>query len=218
MNHVFTRDFDLELARENQEARRIARACHTPEELQAAVSAAKAEGFADGLVAGHADGLAAAATADDAQKVAALKALQPQITTLVEEADAHRAALEAQLLDFAVSVCEQVFPELLRHRAHDRALAQVRRALAVGLGSPTLQISLSADALTLLRPDLDSAIHEIGLQGRVEMRADTNLAAGDVRVTWDSGFLEYSFTSICDRILQALRAARPTAPTHYLEN
>lgn len=218
MNHVFTRDFDLELAHEDQEARRAARACHTPEELDAAVQAARAAAFADGMAAGHADGLAEAETANAARKVAALEGLQPQIQGLVQAADTHRAALEAQLLDFAMSVCEQVFPELLRHRAHDRALAQVRRALSVGLGSATLQITLSPDALELLRPDLEAAILETGLQGRVEMRADACLVAGDARVTWDSGFLEYSFTSICDRILHVLREARTAVPTHYLEH
>jgi flagellar assembly protein FliH len=217
MSLVFNRDFDLELAREDAQTRRDARARHTPEELAEAVSAAREAAFAEGRCAGHAEGLAQAAAADDARRAAILEALMPQMLSLVQAADTHRAALETQLLDFALSVCEQVFPELLKHRAHDRALAQVRRALSVGLGSATLQVSLSPEALRLLHEDLDISIAECGLQGRVEMRADPALADGDVRVTWDSGFLEYSYASICNRILRVLREARTAAPTHFLE-
>lgn len=217
MKLVFNRDFDLELAHEDRQARRDARACHTPEELAQAVEAARAAAFAEGRLAGHSDGLAEAAATDSARRAAALDALMPQIAALVEAADKHRAALEAQLLDFALSVCEQVFPELLRHRAHDRVLAQVRRALSVGLGSATLEVTLSPGALHLLRPDLEAAIHESGLQGRVDMRGDPDLIDGDVRVVWESGCLEYSFASISDRILRVLRDARSAVSTPLLE-
>lgn len=212
MTVIFDRDFDLELAHEDRQARRAARARHTPEELSEAVEAARAAGFMEGKCAGHAEGLAEAAVADGARRAAALEALGQQLPAMVRENDRHRAALEAQVLDFAITVCEQVFPELLRRRAHDRALAQVRRALTVGLGSMSLRVSLSSDALQLLHDDLDAAITQNGLQGRVELRADPALADGDARVDWDNGFLEYSFSSICDRILFALREARSAAP------
>lgn len=217
MKLVFHRDFDLELAQEDRQARRDAGACHTPEEMSEAIESARAAAFAEGRLAGHGDGLAEAAAADSARRAAALDALMPQIAALIEAADTHRAALEAQLLDFALSVCEQVFPELLRHRAHDRVLAQVRRALSVGLGSATLQVTLSPGALHLLLPDLEAAIQESGLEGRVDMRGDPDLIDGDVRVFWDSGCLEYSFTSISDRILRVLRDARSVVSTPLLE-
>lgn len=212
MSMIFDRDFDLELEREELQARRDARACHTPAELVDAVEAARAVAYFEGRRAGHAEGLADAAEADHARRAAALDALGPQIEALVQANDNHRQILEAQILDFALTVCEQVFPELLRHRAHDRALAQVRRALSLGLGSVSLRICLSPEALELLQDDLNAAIVQNGLQGRVEIHANEALADGEARVEWDSGFLEYSFSSICDRILCALRDARSAAP------
>jgi flagellar assembly protein FliH len=217
MSLVFNRDFDLELAHEDQQSRRDARARHTPEELTEAITAARAAAFAEGRTMGRFEGLAEAAAADEARRVAALAALMPQMTSLMLSADTHRAALEAQLLDFSLSVCEQVFPELLKHRAHDRALAQLRRALSIGLGSATLRIALSPEGLRLLREDLDTAITESGLLGRVELLSDPALADGDVCVRWDSGFLEYSYASICNRILRVLREARTATPSHFLE-
>lgn len=217
MSLVFNRNFDLELAREDQQTNRIARMCHTPEDLAEAVAEARIAAYAEGQSAGYAEGLSAAATSHQARCAATLDTLTPQIVSLIDAADTHRATLEAQLLDFAISVCEQVFPELLRRRAHERALAQLRRALSVGLGSATLKVALSPTAVALLRADLDRAITENGLQGRVEVCADPELCDGDVRVNWDSGTLEYSFATLCDRILNLLRDARTTLPTPLLE-
>ncbi|MGY6695951.1 MAG: FliH/SctL family protein [Roseinatronobacter sp.] len=217
MTVIFDRDFDLELAREDQSARRLMRARHTDEDLSDAVAAARDAAFQEGRALGHAEGVAEAATAQNARRAEALQALGPTITELVQANECHRAALEAQVLDFAITVCEQVFPELLRHRAHDRVLAQVRRALEVGLGSVSLRIFLSPEAVHLLREDLNSVILQSGLEGRVELRADPALCNGDARVDWDSGFLEYSFSSICDRILCALHEARSAAPTPIAE-
>ena len=217
MSLVFTRDFDLELAREDHEARRAAYLCHTAEDLARAVTAARLAAFDEGRQAGHAEGLAAAADADHARSAAAIETLVPQVTALIDAADTHRAVLETQLLDFAYAVCEQVFPELLRLRAHDRTLAQLRRALALGLGSASLRVSLPPEALRLLQGDLAEMITGAGLAGRVEMRADPALRPGDLRVDWDSGCLDYSFSAICDRILCALRDARDSTSAHLLE-
>lgn len=211
MTLIFDRDFDVELLREQWQARRETRFCHTAEDLAEAVAQARAEAYAMGRSAGHAEGMAEAEATVTAQRASALAALTPQIAALVHAQDSHRAALEAQVLAFALTVCEQVFPELLRLRAHDRALAQARRALSIGLGSVSLQVALSPAALILLRDDLTAAIHGQGLQGRVELRGDPALADGDVRVDWDSGYLEYSFSSICERILKSLRDARFTS-------
>lgn len=213
MTLIFDRDFDVELLREQWQARRETRFCHTAEDLAEAVAQARAEAYAEGRCAGNAEGMAEAEATVNGQRAAALIALTPQIAALVQAQESHRAALEAQVLAFALSVCEQVFPELLRRHAHARALAQVRRALSIGLGSVSLHLALSPAALILLRDELNAAISERGLQGRVELRDDPTLDDGDVRVDWDSGYLEYSFSSICERILTSLRDARFSCPT-----
>jgi flagellar assembly protein FliH len=218
MSLIFNRDFDLELALEQQEARGETRPRHSAEDLAAAVAAARAEGLAEGWRSGHIAGLSDAAALDAARRAAALEVLVPQVQSLMAATESHRVALEAQLMDFALSICEHVFPELLTRRAHDRALAQIRRALSLGLGSTTLRVSLSADALDLLRDDLEATIAALGLEGRVELLADAGLGAGDVHVGWDDGVLEYSFSTICERILAVLRAARSAAPTPCLEH
>lgn len=207
MSYIFDRDFDGELDHERQEAERRARACYTPEDLEAALADARAAAFAEGHAAGRAEGIAESRASSEALRSEALGALVPQLERLIGEADRHRAALEAQVLDFTLSVCEQVFPEVLS-RSRDRALDRVRKTIGLALGSACLRIMLSERALPLLRPQIEQAARDIGLKTRVELAAEPALSEGDVRVEWDNGFMEYSFAGVCDRILSALRQAR----------
>lgn len=207
MSYVFDRDFDRELDHERQEAERRARACYSPEDLEAALADARAAAFAEGHAAGRAEGIAESQASSEALRSEALGALAPQLERLIGEADRHRAALEAQVLDFTLSVCEQVFPEVLG-RSRDRALDRVKKTIGLALGSACLRIMLSERALPLLRPEIERAARDIGLQARVELATDPALSEGDVRMEWDNGFMEYSFAGICDRILSALRQAR----------
>jgi flagellar assembly protein FliH len=208
VSYVFDRDFDRELDHERQEAERRARACYTPEDLEAALADARAAAFAEGHAAGRAEGIAESRASSEALRAEALGALVPQLERLIGEGDRHRAALEAQVLDFTLSVCEQVFPEVLRSRSQDRALDRVKRTIGLALGSACLRIMLSERALPLLRPGIEQAARDIGLKARVELAADPALSEGEVRMEWDNGFMEYSFAGVCDRILSALRQAR----------
>lgn len=205
---VFQRDFDLEIAEEAAQAEHDARARYTEEELAEAIARAREEGREEGRAEGHAAGLAEARGTLAAQQSAALAVLGPKLDMLLGEAAAHRAALEAQVLDFTVSVCEKVFPELLHERARARTLAQIRRCLQFALGSSSLRVVLSPGALDELGPRLSGMCAEAGVTARLEMSADPDLAAGDARVEWDNGFLDYSLAAVCERILDALRESR----------
>ncbi|MGC9370117.1 MAG: hypothetical protein ACP5DX_11315 [Paracoccaceae bacterium] len=216
MSYIFDRDFDSELDRERQEAERLSRARYTTEDMEAALAQARAEAFRDGHGAGRAEGLAQARGDAEALRAEALGALGPQLERLIGAADRHRAALEVQVLDFTLSVCEQVFPEVLRGCSHDRALDRVKKTIELALGSSCLRIMLSERALPLLRPEIERAAQAVGLDARLEIAADPALAEGDVRMEWDNGFMEYSFADVCDRILTALKQARRGAPETIL--
>lgn len=211
---LFVRDFDHERDQEAQEARRLLRARHTDEELAAAVAQARAEGRAEGQALGESAGWAAAQDSFAARQAQALDELSPRLETILQDAAAHRQALEAQSLDFALSVCEQVFPEILRGYSHTRAADRVRRSLRMALGSSTLRIHLSPEALTVLAPRIRAAAANRPDSARMELIADPQLADGDVRAEWDNGFMEYSFAAICDQLLTALRRSQfhPTQP------
>ena len=216
MSYIFDRDFDSEIDRERQEAERLRRACYTPEDMEAALSKVRDEALREGHAAGRAEGLAEARASAEALRAEALGALGPQLEQLIGAADRHRAALEAQVLDFTLSVCEQVFPEVLHGCSRDRVLDRVKKTIELALGSSCLRIMVSERALPLLQPEIEQAAQAGGLEARLEIAADPALSEGDVRVEWDNGFMEYSFADVCDRILTALKVARGGAPETIL--
>lgn len=211
MTSVFARDFDLEMAEEQERQAYEARATVTPEELDAAIAAALAEGYEAGHAEGRAEGLGEAAGDRALRDTEALEALGPRLDALFSVAAEHRAALETQTLDFVLSVCEQTFPELIRDRARDRATSQIRRTISMTLGSPKLRIFVAPAAEPTLRPMLEDDLDRRGYEGVTEIAADPGLVEGDTRVEWDNGFMDYSFAAVCDRLLAALRRSRDAA-------
>lgn len=208
MHPVFNRDFDRELEQEQRREERSAEAYFTSEDMEKATARARAEGFANGCAKGHASGTAETRATLDARRAAALDALAPRLDQLLAEADAHRRTLERQTLDFALSICQQVFPEFLHSRSHDRAAEQIRRTLGMALGSGRLRIRLSPAALVVVGPSIESLAAARGHADRLDLAADAALSDGDAQVQWDSGFMEYSFEAVCDRILATLRKSR----------
>jgi len=208
MHHVFERDFDQETALERQKEERALRALHTAEELDELVAAARAEAFADGCAQGHAAGVSETNATLLATQADALNALSQRLGTLISDADQHHRALEGQILDFALSASEQIFPELLRDRARERAAQQVLDVLHLALGSAKLRVHLSERTAPELAPMIEAAAQAKGISAQVELRPDPNLAEGDARVEWDNGFMEYSYTGVCDRILKAMRQSK----------
>lgn len=207
MSFIFDRDFDLEITEEARRQSPSGAPKHSDEDLASALEAARAAAFEEGRAAGRAEAEAEQRESELKRLAAATEALSDRMTALVRTDDAHRAALETQMLDFAGSVCEQVFPELIASKAHERAMSQARRALSLGIGSSRLCIALSPNGLDMLSHDLNELLAEIGLAGRVDIVADPALHDGDARASWEGGALDYSFSTICNNILSALRSS-----------
>lgn len=208
MGHLFDRNFDIEIEQERAARQRATRACYTPEDLDAAMEQARQEGFEEGRVAGRAEATEKLTQSDLRRQAEALAEVSGQVGELTAVIDDRIARLEQQLLSFVLAVFEKVAPELVTARALPRAEAEVRAAIEMARGTSVLHIHLP--------PAVHAAIGEAlaagtsGAEGRVEIEADPALREGDARVEWDNGFMEYSFTAICDRILTGLRQAAGT--------
>ncbi|WP_127900767.1 FliH/SctL family protein [Solirhodobacter olei] len=214
MTTLYHRDFDAEIAEEARAAAR-ARACKfTQEDVDEAVAAAEMRGHAAGRAAGHAEGLAEARGEIGARQAEALQAIAPQLDRMIEDRLAHHAALERQMVGFALTVAEKVFPEFVATRSATAAAEEVRRTLALALHSPRLRVQLSAATRDLIAPEIEAMARNRLDAGAIEVAVDPALAEGEARVIWEDGFMEYSFEKICNGILDALRATagRPAAP------
>ncbi|MBY6093028.1 FliH/SctL family protein [Maritimibacter alkaliphilus] len=211
MRFAFERDFDLERAMEAKRAARAALATFTEAELRQAEAEARAEGYADGRIAGRAEASSAADLADVRAQMEAVNQIVPRLDVLLKEADKHRADLESQVLDFTLSVFEKVAPDAMQTLSLPRVRTEVKQAIGMALGAAGLRIVLPKGSLDLIGEDLSKAVHEIGYAGRVEFSYDPALGAGDARVEWDNGFMDFSFNAVCDRIHDALKAAADAA-------
>lgn len=207
MTSVFHRDFDAELEAEARAEARARASIYTEEDLQAACTAVAEAARAQGHEEGHAEGKAEAMAAIEARRADALEALVPKLDRMLEDRLAHRAALEQQLVDFVLSVCERVFPEFVAKRSAHAAAEELRRLMAMALHSPRLRIRLSAATRDLMAPELEALARERMAPQQTEVTVDPSLAPGNAHVAWDDGFAEYSYAAVCDAILEALSAA-----------
>ena len=210
MGHLFDRNFDLEIEQERAARERSARACYTPEDLEAAMAQARQEGFDDGHAAGRAEATEVLTQSDLRRQAEALAEISGQVGELTALIDDRIAILEQQLLSFVLAVFEKVAPEVLATCAAPRAEAEVRAAIAMARGTSVLHIHLPPGAFAAIGATLGGAVGSG--EGRVEVEPDPELREGDARVEWDNGFMEYSFAEICERILTGLRQAAGPRP------
>ena len=196
MNCIFETDFDAERA-----------PARAGSEISAGEAAARAAASRDaGYAEGYAAGLASA-RAEGAQDLqGALGAVSRGLDALHEGAAAHRAAMEAQALDFARAACERLAPELVAALGGTRAVAEVRRCLALVVGSARIDVALSPAALERHGEALGRALEAAGPDGRARLRGDPSLADGDARVRWEDGEMTYSMGDALGGLIGALRA------------
>lgn len=211
MTLIFCRNFDDEL---DQEMGRDASSCTcahpSPEEMEARIEAAKKEAFQAGLEAGHDKALKQFREEADQNHSDALQSIKDHLRKILEKSDSHGDALEAQVLDFGLSICEQVFPYLLHSQSQERAVTQIKKTMRMALNSPYINIAVSETALPQLKPLIEQAAEELGLKDQIKLLPDAKLMDGATHIEWKNGFMEYSFEMVCERILTALKAAQAT--------
>lgn len=179
---------------------------YTSDEVRAMLRAAHEKGREAGVAEGRAEAEAEAQTSQLAQQAETLEALGVELARLSGEAVEHRAALEAQVIDFALSVAEKVFPELIERLSTERAAQNVRRALKMAIGSTRMRIYLSPAALAALEPEIRQRAAYYKLEPALDLRGDATMQDGEVRMEWDRGSLEHAYERMCAQILEELRA------------
>ena len=205
MTSIFERDFDEEA--EFEERRRIhqKRSIYTPEDLDEAVRKASKDAYEDGRLAGRAEASVEAAESASSRTADALVVLAPRLQQILTQADQHKAALEYQVLDYVLTIFRQLAPELLDQTALLRTEHEIKQAIRMAIGASLLRVP--ADLAADLTDGINDQVQRAGFQGRVQIQTDNRMRAGDTRVEWDNGLMEFSLTELCDKILTALKQA-----------
>ena len=211
MTLIFRRNFDDELDREAGGGANTCTCAHpTQGQIDVLIEDAKSIGFQSGLEAGHNKALKELRKEAAQNQNDTLVDIKKQLQDLFEKSDSHSAALESQVLDFSLSICEQLFPYLLHSQSHERAYTQIKETMRLAIGSPTIHIALSKTAFPILTPFIEQAAKELGVLTHIKLSIDENLNDGATHIEWKNGFMEYNFETVCERILCALKAAQKT--------
>ena len=209
--NLFLRDFDAEaLAAERlavPEAQPEAPRGPSPEELERLLADCREAALAQGREEGVAAARAEAEAGQGARTAAALEAMQGQFSALLAQDRAHRRALERDVVDMLVEIGERIAPELLAAYSADLARARIRDGLRMAGGSPHLTIRVWPGQEQALAPQLAALMAAGGSEAPPQLVADPALGAGDLRLDWENGGLDYSLERACDAVLAALREA-----------
>lgn len=177
--------------------------------VDAADSAARAQGYAMGWAEGRRAALAHAeadreerARAHDAVHARAVDEVARTADGLVRAADrlhaessAHRDALAEAAVDLALQVAEAVLGRELQIAA-DPGRDALRRALAAVPEPGPVTVRLNPDDLAALGPD--------ALEGRVTVRADPTLARGDAVAETDTCSVDATVAAALARVREVL--------------
>lgn len=208
MSYLFDRNFDAETEALTPEAAPAPEPLFTRSDHEQALAEARAAAFEAGYQKGRAEAQEAALASDATRRLQLAEAVVPVLRDLFADAEAHHAALEAQMIDFVLSVFEQLAPDVSAALAEGQARREARSAVRMALGAAQLTLYFPPDSLEAATAELEAAAREAGFGGRLSLRPDPTLQAGVVRAAWDQGVMAYSFAEICARILEALGLAR----------
>ncbi|MBO9428622.1 hypothetical protein [Sulfitobacter sp. R18_1] len=210
MNCVITRNFDLE---DQEAARRKA----TGEDkvfsledhnraLADAVSKAKEEAYQEGYNAG--EEAAKASILEGCSKT--LEMIAPQMKEFLDATTTHQRTLETEVADFALSIGQKVFPDLVEQVSWERAREEIKRVLEKCIGRPKLKIFVSAEVHETMADDLEELAATVDHGQTVEIVVDKEFSNGDAKVVWDDGFMSYSFEDVCNEIMKTVTAVQKT--------
>ncbi|WP_407496331.1 FliH/SctL family protein [Pseudooceanicola sp. MF1-13] len=211
MSFVFDRDFDEEEEFEARKRIHEKRAIYTPEDLEEAVQKASAAAYEDGRMAGRAEASVEHQDTTASKTADTLVMLAPKLQEILTKSDQHQAALEAQVLDYVLTVARQLLPEILTQTAIIRTEGEIKKAIKMALGASSLRIHIPAEVAGEMSVAIEQQVQASGFAGRIQIQADHRLRPGDTRVEWDHGGMEFSLTELCDRTLRALRDATQDA-------
>ncbi len=155
---------------------------HSAEELAAVRNAAFAEG--------RASGLAEAGRAAEARLAAALEAVGEAMAGAAAASAAARAAAIGEAIATATAITAKLLPALYRREAASEIEAVVAAVLPGLLAETGIVVRVNPADRPAVAERLLKTAERAGLDGRLTIKADDAVAAGDCRVEWSAGGAE----------------------------
>jgi flagellar assembly protein FliH len=184
-----------------------------PGPADTALTAARADAWAEGYAAGRAEAEAAGAQALADAAAALAAGLGKAEAIASEQAEANADALARLLMELFATA----FPELSRRHGPGEAMALVR-ALLPGLAyEPAVQITIATDLAPRVEAELGRMLTD-GQRERVQVSGSPHMAPGDVRLSWDRGMARRDGAALWAEVQGVLEAAGLAAPARQRED
>lgn len=177
---------------------------------EADLAAARAEGYAEGEVAGKSAGYGQGFVAGNnagrqdgyenakreieatvqARIANALEAIGGGVQHLINEQHAAGAVLSDQPVHIALAIVRKLMPELARRGGLAEVEGMVRACLTDLIDEPRLIVRVAEDTVDLVREHLDEVIGSRGFGAKLMVVGDPALAPASCRIEWAEGGLE----------------------------
>jgi flagellar biosynthesis/type III secretory pathway protein FliH len=177
----------------------------TNEEIEARIAKAHKQGHIEGYLTGADAGRAEMAKTMEKAQTEMVETLGQELARLAIAAEQRHEALVAQVVGFTLQTCEIIFPEIIERMSAERVRKTATQSLKMAIGSSRVRVRLSPATLAEIGPELRTQAAQHHCDHALELQADPELHAGDARMEWDHGNLDYGFQKICDRLLVELR-------------
>jgi flagellar biosynthesis/type III secretory pathway protein FliH len=177
----------------------------TNEEIEARIAKAHKQGHIEGYLTGADAGRAEMAKTMEKAQTEMVETLGQELARLAIAAEQRHEALVAQVVGFTLQTCEIIFPEIIERMSAERVRKTATQSLKMAIGSSRIRVRLSPATLAEIGPELRMQAAQHQCDHALELQADPELHAGDARMEWDHGNLDYGFQKICDRLLVELR-------------
>lgn len=174
----------------------------------------RAEGYATGFAAGHAE-----ASAHAEQNVGnAMRDFAANAASLLAALDAESASIRGEATALALTVARKLAPALVASRPEAEIEAVLRDCLTHLNREPHIVLRVADTLLERLKETVDRMAHERGLAGRIILLGQTDVAEGDCIVEWADGGVVRSRAEIEQEIAETITRYAETLKGRRLSN
>jgi flagellar assembly protein FliH len=164
--------------------------------LRDAEAAAHARGVEEGRTAAKADA--------DARTAAALERIAKALEGLDNGLKAVETRLEIEAVEVAVAVAKKLAPELIAREPFAEIAALAIDCFRHLVATPHVAVRVSDALQETAREKLDEIVRRCGLESRLVVLAEPDIAPGDCKIEWADGGINRDSEAIAATIGQAV--------------
>ena len=174
----------------------------TEDELKAEQQSAHEEGFR----AGNEAAWSQFRQQSEQSAIRSLRTISQILTSMNETYKEKSETMHRQGVALAAKIVERMIPELQKRHGIDDVLVTINDGLKLAFDSPCIVITVSEHVAEDIVKWLAPVIEELDIKGRIQIRPEVVMVAGDVRIEWDKGVLERNSAQIWSEIKAIIQA------------